>query len=72
MKRILIIFLAAGLMLFAGFSSAYASDTTYESTSDTESIAVGLSVMTPPIRTEYSAFDLFEPEGLVEIGRAHV
>ena len=65
MKRILIIFLAAGLMLFAGFSSAYASDTTYESTSDTESIAVGLSVMTPPIRTEYSAFDLFEPEGLV-------
>ena len=64
MKRFLIIFLASVLMLFVGFTSAYATDSAGESTLDRDSVAIGLTVMTPPIRTEYSAFDVFEPAGL--------
>ena len=64
MKRFLIIFLASVLMLFVGFTSAYAIDSAGESTLNRESVAIGLTVMTPPIRTEYSAFDAFEPVGL--------
>ena len=63
MKRFLIIFLYACLMLFVGVTSAYAMEND-ESAQNTESVAVGLSVLTEPIRTEYSAFDVFEPEGL--------
>lgn len=64
MKRFLIIFLAAVLMLFVVFISAYATESAGESTLDTDSVAIGLAVMTPPVRTEYSAFDAFEPVGL--------
>lgn len=51
-------------MLFVGVTLAYASENTDESAQDTDSIAIGLSVLTEPIRTEYSAFDAFETEGL--------
>ena len=64
MKRFLIIFLAAGLILFAGLTSAYATDSRGESTLDTDAVAIGIAVMTQPTRTEYSAFDVFEPAGL--------
>ena len=63
MNRFLIIFLSACLMLFVGVTSAYASEND-ESAQNTDTVAVGLSVLTEPIRTEYSAFDVFEPDGL--------
>ena len=64
MKRFLIIFLAAGLMLFAGFTSAYATDSAGESRFEPDSVAIGLTVITSPLCTEYSAFDVFDYAGL--------
>ena len=64
MKRFFIIFLSVCLMIFVGLIPAYASENADECREDTDAVTVGLSVVTPPLRTEYSAFDAFEPEGL--------
>ena len=64
MKRVFKIIMAIVWILLIGFTVSSAEEATPDNKSTEERIAVKISVLTTPTRTEYTAFDRFDADGL--------